>query len=46
MSRDADPLLYISMGIPNSVQVHKATTGKHLLTIPHTGITASNIQAL
>jgi len=46
VSRDADPLLYISVGFPSSIQVHKATTGRRLLTIPETGITANHIQAL
>ena len=46
VSRDADPLLYISSGFPGVVHVHKASTGRRLHTIPETGITASNLQVL
>ena len=46
VSRDADPLLYISSGFPGVVHVHKAATGRRLHTIEETGITAPNLQVL
>jgi methylamine dehydrogenase heavy chain len=45
VSTDADPVFYIGSGMPRSVHVHKVTTGRHLRTIPETGITATHIQA-
>jgi len=45
VSSDSDPLLYIGSGFPSSVHVHKVTTGRRLLTIPETGLTAGHIQA-
>ena len=45
VSRDADPLLYVSSGFPASVQVRKASTGRLLHVIPEVGLTAGHVQA-
>jgi len=45
VSRDADPLLYVSSGFPAAVQVRKASTGRLLHVIPEVGLTAGHVQA-
>lgn len=45
VSRDAQPLLYVSSGFPASVQVRKASTGRLLRVIPEAGLTAGHVQA-
>jgi len=44
VSQDAQPLLYIVGGYPNTIEVHDASTGRHIRTIDEAGSYAGHVQ--